>query len=292
VDRHSCEDVVQEVAVRALARRVSFDSADDLIGWALTVGHNLWTDEGRRWARRGGGFAPLPDPDDNVLVGVAAGDDPALLIEDRLIADTVLAALRSMSAVDRESIVRILEDVRSHGRAETNRWGQRRSRVRRRLRAVVDGAAVGIVLVRVRLRVVASRLAEPAAGIVASAAVPALTGFLMLTPGQGHGPDPVDTSPAREGGATQVVATVDSTPTETAKSRHQLPVSHPEPSNERPDPVQPTTTDLRVPSPVDDGPLLDGEVREDDRDEPLVCVTNAPLVGSHCFVTGEGLSLP
>src|SRR5687767_5503945 len=95
VDRVAREDIVQDVAVRALARRVPFGSAEDLVGWALTVGHNLWTDDGRRWHRRGGASIPLLEPDDQDegLVGIAPASDPAVLVEERWAVDAIVDAL-------------------------------------------------------------------------------------------------------------------------------------------------------------------------------------------------------
>lgn len=172
VDRPAREDIVQDVALRALTRRVPFGSAEDLTGWALTVGHNLWTDEGRRWVRRGARIPLGPDDERAGAVAVEGDADPAAVVEKRLVVDAVVDALRAMSAADRESILRMVEGRRSHDRAETNRWGQRRSRVRDRLRAVADGAAAAVAVVRVRLGKVEPRMGEPMVGLVAAASVP------------------------------------------------------------------------------------------------------------------------
>lgn len=293
VDRLSREDIVQDVAVRALVNRVSFGSAEDLVGWALTVGHNLWTDEGRRWVRRGGACLPLLDneDDDNGCIGIASGVDPAGLVEDRLALQAVVEALRSMSAADRESIVRLMEGVHSRGRAETNRWGQRRSRVRQRLRAVVDGAAAAIVLVRVRLRSTGHRVVEPAMGLVTLGFVPLMAGILMVSGFGGGSPEAKRSSTPSSGRVVDVSSRAPAGP-----GHDPEPVA-PRSLPDVPRPLEPVdaytkSVELLVPSPVDGAPLVDGEVREEDGDDPLVCVTNLPVLGSHCAVTGDGLVLP
>lgn len=53
-----------------------------------------------------------------------------------------------------------------------------------------------------------------------------------------------------------------------------------------------SSVDLRVPAPADGGPLLDGEVREEEGDDPVVCVTNVPVLGTRCVVNDDGLVLP
>lgn len=51
VSRSDADDVVQSVAERVIARRVTFDEADDLLHWCLTVARNLEVDQRRRAAR-------------------------------------------------------------------------------------------------------------------------------------------------------------------------------------------------------------------------------------------------
>jgi len=219
-----------------------------------------------------------------------------VLVEERWAVDTVVNALRSMPAADRESIMRAVEGRPGHGRPETIRWAVRRFRVRTRLRAMVKGAAAALGVVRTRLKTVEHRLAESVGVSAVVAVVPLAVGLFLLTPQDGQEGGHLRATPtAAHRGATEAAADGEPTDrvaaviTESADS----PVSR---TNAAPEPLSPyrhpPLAAVEVPGPAGDRPLYEAEVREEEGDHALVCVTNIPALGTYCPVSGDGLALP
>jgi hypothetical protein len=299
VSRPEREDIVQEVAARVLASRVPFNSSDDLIGWALTTGHNLWTDDGRRWRRRGGSPLPLVecDVDGDAWEVPPANLDVATLVEGRLALHEVLDALRAMSAEDRDAILAGVTGRQANGRMEAVRVKVRRHRVRQRLKPVLDratsvleGVAAAAALGRRSVRSLTTRLTgwrvsypavEPILVTMTTVAAPLLVGMLGLSAEAVAIPS---AAPARSTAmvpASGLAVAPTTSTTTTAESEHRR-----SPDN----PAEPSGTTRRsavildgsVNSPTGHG-IVDGRVSEEPGDEAIVCVGNVPLVREACI---------
>jgi DNA-directed RNA polymerase specialized sigma24 family protein len=92
VDPSACDDLIQEVAVRALAVELPFDSADDLYAWAAPVARNLHIDLIRATGRTTAGDS---------LVGLPAAIDVEHEVERRMVLQSALQALASLGEADR-----------------------------------------------------------------------------------------------------------------------------------------------------------------------------------------------
>lgn len=304
VDRVTREDIVQEVACRVLDKRVPFTSADDLTGWALTTGHNLWTDDGRRWARRGAAVAAgVVDRDGALAALPAPGPDVVTVVEDRLAVEAVLGALRAMSAADRDAIVAFVTGHRVEGRRETSRVKVRRHRARERLRpaldratAVLEGvAAFGVVARRwlrdLTLRTGNSRLVEPLVSASGAVLSPVLAGLVVLAAAGHHAPErltaPSVVAAATAPATTGAVAAVDRRGEATAAN---TPARRPDPTPEHRGPSSTPLVESRVPAPTG-GPLVDGRVAEEPGDDASLCLGNIPVLGTRC-ITGDPLPRP
>ena len=126
--RDLADDVVQEVAARALARGVVFEDAADLMRWAVPVALNLLVDSARAAGR--------------VTVGIDGWDsavsDVADVVAHRDRLHRVLGAVAHLSAADRAALT---SDEAPIDRREAVKLAVRRHRARRRLIALVDGVA-------------------------------------------------------------------------------------------------------------------------------------------------------
>jgi DNA-directed RNA polymerase specialized sigma24 family protein len=138
VDRALREDIVQEVAVRALAGRVAFEDAADLYGWAATVARNVLVDQVRRGGRTVDD-SPLADMPDVIDVGHEA--------ERRVAFGKVLRALAMMRPEEREAI---LDGLFDDGPARSPRALVKRHRARAALRKAVGGAIAWVGGLRCR----------------------------------------------------------------------------------------------------------------------------------------------
>jgi DNA-directed RNA polymerase specialized sigma24 family protein len=143
VDTQTAEDISQEVAARALARGVAYESVDDLMAWAGTVATRLAIDDWRRGRRT------QPDGIEMERPGTADVDKEAI---HRVQLDEVTAGMRQLSPVQREAIVSAVTGLVPRDRAETVRLAVSRHRARRRLVAWTDGIACALARARVRLR--------------------------------------------------------------------------------------------------------------------------------------------
>ncbi|HEU0131652.1 MAG TPA: sigma-70 family RNA polymerase sigma factor, partial [Mycobacteriales bacterium] len=140
VEPGSREDIVQEVAVRALAHRVPFVDAPDLYRWAATAARNLHVDAVRSGGRTTGdeALASVPDP-----------ADVAHAAERRVALGHVWHALAGMRPADREAILDGLGEERY---ARSSQALVRRHRARASLRRAVAGLMTTVAAVRLRLR--------------------------------------------------------------------------------------------------------------------------------------------
>lgn len=137
--RDLADDVVQEVAARALARGIVFDDAADLMRWAVPVALNLLVDSARHAGR--------------VTVGIdgwdAAEGDVADLVAHRDRLTRVLGAVERLSDADRVALTSVEAPA---DRREAVKLAVRRHRARRRLLALVDGVAAFVALAGVWAR--------------------------------------------------------------------------------------------------------------------------------------------
>ncbi len=161
------DDVVQEVAARVLSYGVSFDSAMDLMRWAVPVALNLLVDNARAVQR----VTPVDTDDYDQPCA-----DVADLVAHRDRVRRVLGAIPLLSPADRAALASPQETPAD--RKEAVRLAVRRHRARRRLLALVDGVAafaafVGALLKRTRM--------STASASVAVAALP--VALLLVAPG-------------------------------------------------------------------------------------------------------------
>jgi len=157
------DDIVQEVALRALRRDERFGSFEHFVRWGCRVAINLHID-GVRWARRVG--PPLSSE-------APGPDDTARDAERRLALDRLASSIAELSAEDH----RLLFDATPAGsREETVRLAVRRHRLRARLAAMVEGLAAAFGGVRRISRNI------PTPAKLAVAAVPVVVAELSLGP--------------------------------------------------------------------------------------------------------------
>jgi DNA-directed RNA polymerase specialized sigma24 family protein len=168
VDPALRDDIVQEVAVRALDKQVPFADPDDLYKWAATAARNLHVDH-----LRAGGRTTC----DDVLSGVADQTDVAYAVERRMALAHVWRALAAMRPGEREAI---LESLDEEQRAHTSQALVRRHRARASLRKAVGGVLVWLGGARLRLRGAVESPAFQTAGAAAMLA-PALVLELAVT---------------------------------------------------------------------------------------------------------------
>src|SRR5688500_15645844 len=110
VPEHQIDDVVQEVAIRALSSEVAFESAQDLYPWARVVALRLVVDHHRREARL------VHDQPDREALEVG----PALVVESRLRLAAATRRLDQLSPDDRAAIVPALVTTSSDSAARSN----------------------------------------------------------------------------------------------------------------------------------------------------------------------------
>ena len=132
------DDLVQEVALRAMDREIGYVDSDDLAAWCIVVARNLQTDTSRR-AKAVSGLYDLD-------MGAGAMD-LATLVEHRYALSNVLKALQSLSPDD---LAVLLADRTPDGKMsklESTRFAVKRHRIRARLAKAVAGllGTLGIV---------------------------------------------------------------------------------------------------------------------------------------------------
>lgn len=132
--QQDADDLVQEVALRVVARDVAFTDAPDLRRYCFVVARNLWIDECRRRRR----LVPLELVPD---VALAAAEQELLRVDDRHLLRTVSSCLVTLSDRDQEALLTQDSNATS---AERNRAAVARFRARSRLHRLV-GPFVGVL---------------------------------------------------------------------------------------------------------------------------------------------------
>jgi hypothetical protein len=171
------DDILQEVAIRALRDQGRFTSTEHMVRWCCRVAINLHIDVTRR------GRKVSPEP----LQEAATHQNVAEAVESRLALDAVFAQMAGLSPEDRRLL---LYPTQADSRKEAVRLAVRRHRLRARLAALLEGTLAGLAVLRRALRneSVPSRVALVAVPVVAVlVAIP-----LVSHPGARHagGVDP------------------------------------------------------------------------------------------------------
>lgn len=91
------DDIVQIAIERALMRLDQFQTGTKLDAWLFSIVRNAWIDETRARARRARMFAPAE-------LGDRVGDDGAAMLNAKLEADDVWAAMRRLPEEQREAV--------------------------------------------------------------------------------------------------------------------------------------------------------------------------------------------
>lgn len=140
VDPLLAEDIVQDVAVRALDKQVPFTDPNDLYRWAAVAARNIHIDH----MRCGGRTTEVES-----LVGVPDGTDVAYAVERRVALGHVWRAIAVLRPGEREAILGTLDDDRT---ARTSGALVRRHRARATLRKAVGGMIAACGAARLRGR--------------------------------------------------------------------------------------------------------------------------------------------
>jgi DNA-directed RNA polymerase specialized sigma24 family protein len=180
LDRASADDVVQEVALRALANHVTYASATDLLRWAGPVACNLHVDLVRHRAR----MLDAPEAEDH-----PAADDVPREVAHRIELQRAFRGIAALRPADREAIIDAVaaEPVVPRTRKEAVRLAVRRHRARSRLAIVLEQLAAwltGLGVIRRGRRLVAVAALVPAAAIplIATWHVPPAAGEARTRP--------------------------------------------------------------------------------------------------------------
>jgi DNA-directed RNA polymerase specialized sigma24 family protein len=267
------EDIVQEVAVRALAHPQDFATREDLARWCWRVTWRLRIDAVRKTRR----VATTECPD------VPATEDTVRLVEGRLALEAALAGVTSLSPRDRSALFAVASPDAS--RQETVRLAVRRHRARARLRRALGGGFVvaglawlDLVLRRLRPRARLA-LAGPVVLVVAIQA-----GSLLLAP---------TTRPANAGGVMRATSTTLEQPAarphvtsaaSPAPTRADVGLPGPGPPNQGP------TTIVAVPV----GDVTRVEVGSEERTgPPTACLEHLEVLDTVCVDRpGPAVTLP
>lgn len=142
VDPVLAQDIVQDVAVRALDKRVPFTDPDDLYRWAAVAARNIHIDH----LRTGGRTTEV-----EALVGMPDDTDIPYAVERRVALGLVWRALAVMRPGEREAILDSLDEQRA---ARTSGALVRRHRARATLKKAVGGLIAAGAVVRAKVRAV------------------------------------------------------------------------------------------------------------------------------------------
>lgn len=260
VPRADAEDIVQEVAARALTHAPGFATTQDLVRWSWRVAWRLRIDALRREARLDHGECP----------DVAGADDSARIVEGRLALGAALDGITRLSPADRHALFATAGPGAT--RQAAVRVAVRRHRARARLIRLCGGAlGAGAWFLAVLRRL------RPEVRLVAGAALPlALIVALDLAPfvsgGAGEVPAPTP-SPVRwtsVPGASQRADGADA-------------ARHAERPGQSPVPAAPEGGNARTIAAVPVGEAGDLRVDRDDRtDPPSLCVGNVGPITELC----------
>ena len=174
------EDAVQEAGARAIAHDVPFVDADDLLRWIQTVAWRVVLDAQTRARRL---VYEVPDS--------LSGEDVGRAVEDRIRLQRLRVLLGALTPEEHATLT---EDGRTADRRTSVRLAVRRHRLRIKLLAMLDGAAVVLVFLRRLGRVERSRRSVMVAAPALAAATVLMTASLMFDHGAAiPAIEPVDT---------------------------------------------------------------------------------------------------
>jgi hypothetical protein len=217
--RAQAEDIIQDVAVRALAHEPRFEGPADLLPWASTVARNVSSKQFRNERRRA--WVPFEEHLD---------PGSGTSVEDRVLhilrAEAVLSALDELTARELEVLIPLMEPAPD--RQTQVGLAVRRHRARERLAKIVGGlGAVGTGWLRwLRSRRVAP-VAATLIGVVAIAMV-----FTLRSDGGGQLDDQQALAP-------RALEPISGTPVASPRDPH-------DPSRRFPPAVAPIATSSRV----------------------------------------------
>lgn len=160
------DDIVQEVAIRALRQLDRFTSDEHMVRWCCRVAINAHIDVVRRGRRLSG--EPVAE--------TAAALNVAETVEGRLALDAALVQVAGLSAEDRALL---LDPPTPDTRKEAVRLAVRRHRLRARIAAALEGVLAGVPW----LRRVAHSDSLPVRATMAAVPVVAVLSVLPLVTG-------------------------------------------------------------------------------------------------------------
>lgn len=266
------EDIVQEVAARALVHPEPFATRDDLARWCWRVGWRLRIDASRKAQRLSGD--PCPE--------VLAADDTARLVEGRLALEEALSGMTALAPVDRQALFATAPPDAS--RQDTVRLAVRRHRARARLRRAIGGGLAGVLAWLDALR---QRLRAPTVALATSVVVMISLGVgTLVTPAPVA---PVPTPQSAQEATTALAhdqAPSPAPPTAASMAPERMPRAVP------PAPSTPPTSATLAAVPV--GPSATLRVStEEKQDPPTACVRNVLGIEALCLDRpGPDLPLP
>ncbi len=104
------DDLMQSAVARALERSHQYDQSYQLTSWLIKIAQNIWIDEMRKASRRGQ-HSVL---DDEVHV---MGEDGRVKMEQKIMTQTVLAAIRELPEDQRRVVALVLVSGHSYKEA-------------------------------------------------------------------------------------------------------------------------------------------------------------------------------
>jgi DNA-directed RNA polymerase specialized sigma24 family protein len=179
-NRHDIDDLVQEVAARALERRVAYLDGEDLRRWAFVVARRAWVDEVRRRsieARHASAGSPR-----------SSSELDLARVEDRSVLSAVARALPQLPGRDRQVLLAALRgDIEATDGAERNRDAVARHRARKRLRALTGPLAAAF---SVLARVIRTPARRQSLALAAPLALASVAVWSAMVPSPGASGDP------------------------------------------------------------------------------------------------------
>ena len=269
LDAASADDVVQEVALRALAGRVTYTSARDLLRWAGPVACNLHVDLLRQRAKLMDGEVDPERP---------AAHDVAGEVADRIELQRAFRGIAALRPADREAIMEAVtcEPPQPRTRKEAVRLAVRRHRARSRLALVMEQLAAWVLGLGWLRR---SRTAV-AVAIVPVAALPLVVGGTLLP----RAPAERSTAPRVAVPVTRPVPVRDATLDRSAPAAARPPAARAAGTAVR-RPAAPPAKRKSTPIVAVEAPNGIGvRARKEERrpDDRVVCVQDLPLVAKLC----------
>lgn len=268
------DDVVQEVAARALATKLRYDDVDELVRWSCTVAKNLIVDEHRRAARR------LPPGSAENLT--RAAEDDAL---GRVALADTLRAIGRLSTRDQSALIAQLRPpVQQLDRRSQVRENVALCRARSRLMRLLAAVAAPVVVRLDRLRKKAD-----VGGLVAAAGLGIVAPLLVTSPlpETPNVPVPAQAEVPPVGGPSVVDRS--STAPEAVRIRSKETTrAAARPANPAPPPERPPKPRALITAPPagvkTSTPVADAQVtvREKKGDDRLLCIRRIPRVDTLC----------